>query len=314
MPVFKIQHLTRYEYDRPVRESANQIKIYPLQRTGQTTSSHIVRISNDPLVHLFYDFRGNATGWFMVNSLHDFLEIESRLIVQTSPENLQWLHQSNVQEWAAFKTTLQTDIQLLDLMLPENMVQKETLKNIVDDLRPHWDAPAMFIQRCSEYIYEHFEYQKGITNVETTLDEVLEYKKGVCQDFAHLLLQMLRISGIPARYVSGYICPNRDGVRGAGATHAWVEVWLPSAGKWTGIDPTNNIWVNDQHVALATGRHFTDCTPVKGVFKGPANQTLSVYVSVGFEDGSVFEDRNKVQLQREEPIQPRMDFDGGAQQ
>lgn len=84
-------------------------------------------------------------------------------------------------------------------------------------------------------------------------------------------------------------------MRGEGATHAWVEAWIPQLG-WTGIDPTNNVWATTHHVKLAVGRHFNDCSPVKGTFKGLARQTLSVYVSVGYEDGHVFEELNDVQM------------------
>jgi len=85
-------------------------------------------------------------------------------------------------------------------------------------------------------------------------------------------------------------------MRGEGATHAWVEVYIPGHG-WSGIDPTNNIWVTNNHVKLAVGRHFYDCSPVKGTFKGPAKQRLSVYVSIGYEDGKVFEEKNNVQME-----------------
>ncbi len=107
---------------------------------------------------------------------------------------------------------------------------------------------------------------------------------------------MLRSLGIPSRYVSGYICPNKNGMRGEGATHAWVEAWVPGIG-WIGNDPTNNAWVTNHHVKLAVGRNFNDCSPIKGTFKGPARQSLSVYVSVGYEDGHTFEEVNKVKLE-----------------
>jgi transglutaminase-like putative cysteine protease len=152
---------------------------------------------------------------------------------------------------------------------------------------------------CCAYIYQHFQYQKGITTVETTIDEILEHRSGVCQDFAHVLLQMLRTLGIPARYVSGYICPNKSGMRGEGATHAWIEYYLPGYG-WVGLDPTNNVFAGPYHVRLATGRHFGDCSPVKGTFKGLAHQNLSVFVSVGYEDGHVFENLNDVQQEEME--------------
>ena len=102
---------------------------------------------------------------------------------------------------------------------------------------------------------------------------------------------------IPSRYVSGYICPNKNGMRGEGATHAWVEFHLPEYG-WVGIDPTNNAWVEGQHIKLAVGRDFADCTPVKGTFKGPAYQSLSVFVSIGYEDGKIFEEITDVQLEK----------------
>jgi len=110
------------------------------------------------------------------------------------------------------------------------------------------------------------------------------------------MLQVLRSLKIPSRYVSGYICPNKKGMRGEGATHAWVEAYIPGYG-WAGIDPTNNVWVTNTHVKLAVGRHFNDCSPVKGTFKGSARQKLSVFVSVGYEDGNQFEEMNNVRMQ-----------------
>ena len=100
-----------------------------------------------------------------------------------------------------------------------------------------------------------------------------------------MLLVMLRMIGIPARYVSGYICSNKTGMRGEGATHAWVEAYIPFYG-WLGIDPTNNCMVNDLHVRLATGRRFADVSPVKGTYKGISQHTLEVGVTISYEDGT----------------------------
>ncbi len=118
------------------------------------------------------------------------------------------------------------------------------------------------------------------------LNEIWDLKAGVCQDFAHILLLMLRLLGIPSRYVSGYVCPKDSSLRGEGATHAWAEAYIPYYG-WLGIDPTNNCVVNDLHVRLAIGRNFSDCSPMKGTYKGTAKQTLEVGVSVSYEDGQV---------------------------
>src|SRR6185436_12992783 len=140
-------------------------------------------------------------------------------------------------------------------------------------------SPFDNAQVLSKYVYDNFEYRKGVTTVETGAGEIWKLKAGVCQDFAHILLVMLRNVGVPARYVSGYICPKDQELRGEGATHAWVEVCVPSYG-WIGLDPTNNCIASDRHVRLAIGRHFTDCTPVKGTYKGSSEHTLEVSVSI----------------------------------
>jgi transglutaminase-like putative cysteine protease len=185
------------------------------------------------------------------------------------------------------------NLQMLELAEADPIAAQHEIDAMAHAVYHDGKSVAATVQDCCNYIYENFKYLKGITNVETTVDELLQHRAGVCQDFAHLMLQVLRTLRIPSRYVSGYICPNKSGMRGEGATHAWVEAWLPRYG-WVGIDPTNNVWVTNKHVKLAVGRHFKDCSPVKGTFKGTATQKLSVHVSVAYEDGYTFEDVNNV--------------------
>lgn len=314
MPIFKIHHLTQYRYDRPVRESTNQIKVFPATYNGQETTRHKLTITGEPFINRFTDYWGNEVGWFTLNASHDELLIDSQVIVKTGNTTTQNpLITSRLGDWDLIRQAVSKNLHLLDVSRPENIAAADKIKAIVQELRHARDTPAFFIQRCSEYIFDHFTYQKGITTIETTLDEILEHRVGVCQDFAHVLLQILRSEGIPARYVSGYICPNKDGARGAGATHAWVEVWLPDSG-WMGIDPTNNTWVSDRHVSLAVGRHFDDCSPAKGTFKGPANQELSVFLSVSYEDGSTVEDNNTVQMTKEPVLLQKVKVEDGVQQ
>jgi transglutaminase-like putative cysteine protease len=146
---------------------------------------------------------------------------------------------------------------------------KSSLTNVVN----YSEKPLKNALVLSEYVYDNFVYEKGVTSVETPIEEVWNLKKGVCQDFAHILLVMLRMFDIPARYISGYICPKNEGVRGEGATHAWVEAYIPFYG-WLGLDPTNNTIVSDGHVRLQVGRNFADCTPVKGIYKGSGDHRL----------------------------------------
>jgi transglutaminase-like putative cysteine protease len=140
-------------------------------------------------------------------------------------------------------------------------------------------SPYKLLQELCEYVYSNFKYISGVTDVNSSLDDVWKLKAGVCQDFTSVLLQIIRMFGIPARYVSGYICPNDEIKRGEGATHAWIEAYIPFYG-WLGFDPTNNAIADENHVRLAVGRDYNDCSPVKGVFKGKVEDKLFVKVTV----------------------------------
>jgi len=177
-------------------------------------------------------------------------------------------------------------VPFIDFLKQENFDALPELKKIAD--AGFYKSVSVFtaLQQLNSYVYQNFKYIKGITSVTTTLDEIWNLKAGVCQDFAHMLLSMLRLLGIPSRYVSGYVCPHDHNLRGEGATHAWVEAYVPFYG-WLGLDPTNNCIVSDLHVRLAIGRNFSDCSPVKGTYKGTTKQTLEVGVSVSYEDGMV---------------------------
>jgi transglutaminase-like putative cysteine protease len=292
MAIFSIHHITKYEYSQPVKESLNQIKIHPLICATQEILQHDLIISHHPDLHLFTDYWGNRTAIFTITEPHKSLAIESKLIVRT-------IEQQTPEAFtiAATEPIIPgNDLLLTELSLPEQISRQKEIIGICDAISKECNNHIEIIEACNRYIYDHFQYIKGITDYETTVDEILEHKSGVCQDFAHVLLQILRTLNIPSKYVSGYICPNKNGMRGEGATHAWVEVWIPGYG-WTGIDPTNNVWVKDNHVKLSTGRNFYDCSPAKGTFKGGAKQQLSVYVSVGYEDGHIFEEMNNVGME-----------------
>ena len=292
MAIFSIHHITRYEYSQPVKESLNQIKIHPLICPTQEILQHDVIISHQPELHLYTDYWGNRTGIFTITEPHKSLSIESKLIVRTIEQP-----EPSMTNISVFNPIIPgNDLLLTELSLPEQISRQSEIIDIAEDIKEQRENYIDIIHASNEYIYRNFQYIKGITDYETTVDEILEHKSGVCQDFAHILLQILRTLRIPCKYVSGYICPNKNGMRGEGATHAWVEVWIPGYG-WAGIDPTNNVWVKDTHVKLSTGRNFYDCSPAKGTFKGIAKQQLSVYVSVGYEDGHIFEEMNDVGME-----------------
>lgn len=293
MPIFQIHHITKYEYDRPVKESTNEIKIFPYFNAEQEVLNHELIITDNPEVYVFNDYWENRVGDFTLVSAHKELVIESKLTVRTINKS------QPVKDFNCAFSELSEEVNgslfLLELATADDIKSANDVNKIIGSLQLNFTGVANAVQLCSEYIFNNFKYIKGITNIETTVDEILEYRSGVCQDFAHVLLHLLRTIGIPSRYVSGYICPNKNGMRGEGATHAWIEAYIPKYG-WAGIDPTNNVWITDHHVKLAVGKQFADCTPVKGTFKGPARQKLSVYVSVGYEDGHIFKEQTDVNL------------------
>ncbi len=279
---YRIKHITRYTYSSSVIDSANQVILFPIDDEQQEVKKHELTISFQPTVEIFTDYFGNKVGIFSVIRPHNELTIQSEIEViiheialpgDSQPSAMQWEYLSSIKEQSPYMDFLS--------QRPSNSFEQLSME--LSSMKDESTTPFAFARNISSFIYDHFEYKKGITSVESDVDEIWELKAGVCQDFAHLMLVMLRISGIPARYVSGYICPKNHELRGEGATHAWVEAYIPFHG-WIGLDPTNNCFVSDRHVRLAIGRSFSDCTPVKGTYKGSSEHKLEVSVSI--ENGS----------------------------
>lgn len=282
MPEFEIQHITRYIYEGPARDSANQIILFPIKDEFQDVIKQELTITGNPQVDTHIDYYGNEVGSFTYSEPHTVLTINSKIWVSTKHRALPVSDIFPAQQWEDLKR-LQYVVPYIDFLKQEYFEGIDELKVIVDEERLKDDTPYHVAQRFCQYVYDNFTYIKGVTTVETRLDEIWKLKAGVCQDFAHILMEMLRMVNIPARYVSGYICTSRNNMRGEGATHAWAEAYIPDFG-WLGIDPTNNCIANETHVRLAVGRNFTDCSPVKGVYKGSSNHSLEVAVSVDDEN------------------------------
>lgn len=283
MPEYHINHITRYTYASPVIDSANQVMLFPLSDLLQEVKKHELLITQHPSVEIFTDYFGNQVGIFSLIRPHEELSIQSRIHIITrevslpedeAPADAQWDNLSQIREQFPY----------MDFMLQENFDAHEEVEEMVKSLCPGDCTPFSAAREMSAFVFNNFAYQKGITSVETGVDDIWKLKAGVCQDFAHILLVMLRIAGIPARYVSGYICPKNHELRGEGATHAWVEAYIPFYG-WLGLDPTNNCIVSDRHVRLAVGRSFSDCTPMKGTYKGSSQHSLEV--SVVIDNGEI---------------------------
>ncbi|MBS1653922.1 MAG: transglutaminase family protein, partial [Bacteroidetes bacterium] len=244
MSSFHIKHITRYTYASPAVDCTNQLMLYPISDVLQEVKKHELVISYYPLIETFTDYFGNKVGMFTIVNPHTELVITSFAEVVTAevklpdditPASEQWEHLAAVREQVPY----------MDFLQQEQFTGANELADILGGIVSMQKTPYQNALAFSEYVYTNFEYSKGVTSVETKVDEIWKLKAGVCQDFAHMLLLILRRFGIPARYVSGYICPKDHELRGEGATHAWVEAFIPNYG-WLGFDPTNNCIASDR--------------------------------------------------------------------
>jgi transglutaminase-like putative cysteine protease len=304
MPTYHIKHVTKYSYPAVVTDSANQIILSPPTTPYQDIVHHEIRIDPATSVDSFYDYFGNKVGVFTIVPPHTDLAIvvEAEVITKNVPPPNDFWPAKN--QWENI-VSLANHIDFLDFIKPGASQSLKQIKQEVEVLVSRELTVFQLVNALSTYVYGLLTYQKGVTNVETDIDQIWELKAGVCQDFAHLLIEMLRLYHVPSRYVSGYICPAGNELRGIGATHAWVEAYIPDYG-WMGIDPTNNCLVSDRHIHIAYGRNFNDCTPVKGTYKGSSAHTLSVAVIITneklkHEEEPVFVDHTYVK-EIEEPI------------
>ena len=282
--LLEVRHLTEYHYADLVRESVMEVWMQPQKSASQRLVSFELEL--DPAAQLFSygDAFGNAVYHFDVPQPHSKLSIIARSTVETQapaalPDAL------DMGEWDRLKSDFVRGENFDFLRHHGFAVETDALTNFVieqgiDRLRA--SDPLTAVRRMSEIIYQSFAYEAGVTDAESPIDLALSVKRGVCQDFSHIMIAICRAWGIPARYVSGYLFTDRQhGDRSdPEATHAWVEVFLPST-RWIGLDPTNNVMAGERHIACAVGRDYNDVPPSRGVYKGESDSQLAVAVSVG---------------------------------
>lgn len=269
--ILEIQHETRLEYSGPVTEDFTEVRMEPASDADQSCRSFHLRVSPEAEVHRYQDGFGNRVHHFSVHGSHLHVSILSASVVETHP---------HAADPAATTGTFPLPeeglpLEALQFLAFRGPVRRTaTLDPLVESLRPAaGENVGHVVTRLSRHIKETFEYAPDVTQSGSPIDDVLREGKGVCQDFAQLMIAMLRSYGVPARYVSGYIHrPGRES-----QSHAWVEAWLPAVG-WVGVDPTNDCRTDEHFVKVATGRDFTDVPPNKGIYRGTSPQTISVRV------------------------------------
>jgi transglutaminase-like putative cysteine protease len=275
---FAIRYLTEYRYDTPVTDNLNALRVKPATTATQRVDDFGVRVDPESRLHQHLDYFGTTVIEFGVSRPHDHLSIDVRARVKTSaPE------QPPEAPWAALGDPAYRAAAGEFLLLADDP-DALALDELVGQSRA--DSPLATVRRVVEVITDRFEYRAGVTYVGSTVADLLEAGAGVCQDFAHLALLLLRRHGIAGRYASGYLFAPSDGDEQADSaevdTHAWVEALLPADGEpvWVAADPTNRSLVGERHVKIGHGRNYADVPPVKGVFRGAAGAKLSASVKM----------------------------------
>ena len=274
---YTIDHQTTYYYPDSVYESYTVLHLQPRSDQNQFCTRYVVDVSPRAKLHSYTDRYGNEVQHFAILPSHDTLSIVTHSNVVTLLEH------DPPEPVEATRTLLENDLQLPRLY---DFLHESAYVRFTSEIESFWhelESPGEYIgswcRNISRHISQNFAYDTAATTVRSTVNEALERRAGVCQDFAHVMIAVLRSAGIPARYVSGYILSGDSNVLGADASHAWCEAYLPPCG-WVGFDPTNDLIINDHFVKVAIGRDYKDVSPVRGVYRGSRHAEMSVNVAM----------------------------------
>ncbi len=279
---YSIRHVTRFRYSGPVRESVMELRMQPRSEGQQTLRSFQIATAPKAQLFAYNDPFGNTVYHFNVLREHTELKIDAQSSIEVQ-EMAPLPPAADSLEWQRYNS-LNLNGEHYDLL------EDSTFARRSPDLaafiaahgleKPSGD-PLTALKHLNTTLFDAFDYQIGVTDASSPIEQALEKKRGVCQDFAHIMIAVARGWNVPTRYVSGYLHHRRQDKNRSGedATHAWVEAYLPSFG-WVGFDPTNNIMASERHIRVAIGRDYADVPPTRGTFKGQAESELAVSVSV----------------------------------
>ena len=290
---FQVIHRTLCRYDSPVSVCHYHAKLTSRRLPNQECPWHEITIRPEPL-HRYHrhDAYGNAITYFEIEGSHDELEVTSRcyIHVKAQPEvnaaaTLPWecvrdICQSS--EWSA--ATMAAEFVCDSPLIHPSREMREYAMRSFTPARPILEAALDLNHR----IFTDFTFDPTATHVATPITESWEKKRGVCQDYAQVMIACLRGVGLPARYVSGYLetlpPPGQQKLIGADASHAWLSLWCGEDWGWMDLDPTNDLMPSLRHITLAWGRDFSDVSPLRGVTLGAGNQVILVAVDVSHDD------------------------------
>lgn len=271
----RVVHETGYKYSSPVHETYNEVRLTP--RSDQHQNVIVSRVETVPATrsYRYEDYWGTQVTAFDLHAPHTELLVTGISVVETGDDS----EPVRETDWDELASEPVRDRYTEMLEFTDYVSRDPELAKIAKSLKTGKE-PADAVLAACEWVREAMTYQPGTTGVHTSAIQAWEAGKGVCQDYAHLTLVLLREMGIPARYVSGYLLPKKDvkvGATVSGQSHAWIEA---RTGGWWGFDPTNGIPIGARHVWVAVGRDYADVSPLKGIYSGGSAETLDVTVDM----------------------------------
>jgi transglutaminase-like putative cysteine protease len=306
--IYSVRHVTTFGYEPAVRESVMEVRLQPRSEAQQRCLSFQLNVVPSANIMQYRDFMGNTVHHFDIAGTHTQAKVTAHSVVEVNAVPVP--SASDTGDWADLDSLTASE-DYWEMLLPSQFAKPtDQLEKFAREVMSERSGtPLELITTLNQIIYDAFSYVPNSTKVDSPIDDALEDRKGVCQDFAHIMIALLRRLKIPARYVSGYLyheakCHDRSP---EGASHAWVEVFVPKLG-WMAFDPTNNLIGGDRHIRVAIGRDYADVPPTRGVYKGEAHSQLSVAVTVSPSDRPLPEEMTPSLVVQSRPALSRSNF------
>ena len=301
--IFSVCHTTIFRYDPAVRESIMEVRLQPRSDSDQRCLNFSLKVDPAANIMQYRDFSGNMVHHFDIAGAHTQLTVTavSSVEVQATPSP----RAADCGDWNDLDALVAAG-DYWEMLLPSHFAHSTpALEELAKTLKcERRGSPLELLAELNNAIYTLFAYVPHSTKVDSPIDEALQTRRGVCQDFAHIMIALIRRSKIPCRYVSGYMFHRDDNEKDRsveGASHAWVEALVPRLG-WVAFDPTNNLVGADRHIRVAIGRDYADVPPTRGVYRGEAQSELSVTVTVSPADKEPTEPAKPTFVVRSRPV------------
>jgi transglutaminase-like putative cysteine protease len=300
--IYSVRHVTTFAYEPAIRESVMEVRVQPRSEAHQRCLTFSLDSNPSTNILVYRDFLGNTVHHFDIPGRHNQLRVTAQAVVEVQPPPAP--QASHVGTWEDLDSQVARD-DYWEMLLPSRFARPtDLLQALARELAlERRGNPLERLLELNLALYEAFEYVPNSTQVDSPIDDALRTRQGVCQDLAHIMIALVRLLRVPCRYVSGYLFHGENGHEDRspeGATHAWVEAFLPGPG-WLAFDPTNNLVGSERHIRVAIGRDYADVPPTRGVYKGEAESELGVTVVVAPAEAPLPEDMPPATVIRSRP-------------